>query len=111
MKQQGTISQAIWITRIALGIAIALVVARATMTQMLRDPFEAQPGTLPAPRGLGAAGSVLLDLLMCLPAILVLVRSAIDRSCLISFTRVHVLGFALAAWIVMSTFWASDRFA
>jgi O-antigen ligase len=111
MNREDSIPRGIWITRIALGIAIALVVARATMTQMLRDPFEVQPGTSPAPRGMGAAGSVVLDLLMCLPAILVLVRSAVDRGYMITFTRVHLLAFALAAWIVMSTFWASDRFA
>jgi O-antigen ligase len=111
MIQKTGISRSIWITRIALGLAIALVVARATMTQMLRDPFEPVPGALPAPRGLGAAGAVLLDLLMCLPAILVLIRSSIDRAYLISFSRAHVFAFALAAWIVISTFWASDRFA
>jgi O-antigen ligase len=112
MKQKVVISRSVWITRIALGLAIALVVARATMTQQLRDPFQVQPGIqVNAPRGVGAAGSVLLDLLMCLPAILVLVRSSVDRANLISFTRVHAFAFALAAWIVISTFWASDRFA
>jgi hypothetical protein len=43
MIQKTGISRSIWITRIALGLAIALVVARATMTQMLRDPFEPVP--------------------------------------------------------------------
>jgi O-antigen ligase len=112
MKKTAVISNGLWISRVALGLAIALVVARATMTQQLRDPFDVQPGSqVKAPRVLGAAGSVLLDLLMCVPAVLVLVRSSVDRTYMISFTRVHLFGFALAAWIVISTFWASDRFA
>jgi O-antigen ligase len=112
MKSDRAIPKSVWITRFALGLAVTLVVARASMTQQLRDPFEVQPGKIiNAPRGVGAAGSVLLDLLMCLPAVLVLIRSSIDRHYLISFSRVHLLGFALAAWIVFSTFWASDRFA
>ena len=111
MSVAPAIPRSIWISRIALGLAITLVVARATMTEMLRDPFQVQPGTQSAPRGLGASGSVVLDLLMCLPAILVLVRSSADRAYMISFSRVHFYGFALAAWIVISTFWATDRFA
>jgi O-antigen ligase len=101
----------IWITRIALGLAIALVIARATMTQQLRDPFQVSPGSQPAPRVLGPAGAVVLDLLMCFPAVLVLLRSSIDRNYLISFSRAHGYAFALAAWILISTFWATDRFA
>ena len=98
-------------TRVALGIAILLVVVRATVTQTLRDAFEISPGMPPAPRGMGPGGAVILDLLLCVPALLVLLRAAVDRQFTIRFTWAHGAMFGLAGWIGISTFWAADRFA
>ncbi|MGH7178241.1 MAG: hypothetical protein ACREJC_12745, partial [Tepidisphaeraceae bacterium] len=68
------------LTRAALLLAIALVVARATMMDALREPFDVAPNSPDVPRGAGPASGVVLDLLCCAPALLVLLRFAIDRN-------------------------------
>src|SRR5689334_23048590 len=68
----------LWLTRAAFVLTAAIVIARSTMLETLRNPLDVYPGSDPVPRGPGAGAGVVLDLLACLPAILVLARRAID---------------------------------
>src|SRR3982751_3922339 len=81
MRRAPETSAAPWPARLewfALGLALALVIARGTMQEFLREPFDVLPGAEAAPRAPGPAASLGLDLLCCVPALLVLVRRAID---------------------------------
>lgn len=103
-------SSARWLTQAAFLLVIVLVIARATMLETTRDPFEVMPGSMPYPRGLGAAGSVVLDWLVCAAPLLILIRCIIDRS----FSLVRVRSFIplalLGIWAAASSTWATDRF-
>src|SRR5688500_2335259 len=108
------IVQAPWgpvLTHAALVLTIALVIARALVAEVLRDPSGLPPGAGPAPRGAGAASSLGLDILCWLPALLVLVRRLIERDYVIRLRASHLLFAALALWAAISTAWASDKFA
>ena len=101
----------VMLTQIAFVLALALVYARGTMLEGLRDAFDVAPNTETAPRGAGPAASLVLDLICCLPALLVLVRRLVDPSFVLRFAWSHVL-FALFALLALaSNLWASDRFA
>ena len=113
-QPQVEIVQAPWgpvLTQAAFILTIALIIARALMSEILRDPFEVMPGSEPSPRGAGAATSLVLDMVCWLPAILVLVRRVIERDYVIRLRTSHVLFGLLAIWAAVSTFWASDKFA
>ena len=101
----------LWLTRAAFVLAASLVVARATMLETLRNPLDVYPGSEPVPRGPGAATGVVLDLLGCVPALLVLVRRAVDLTYLLRFAWSLVPMALLALWAVASVAWAGDRFA
>ncbi len=100
------------LTQFAFALLIVSVLARATMMETLRDPFEVSPGAQPFPRGLNAAGSFVLDWIGCIPALLVLLRRLLDGA---KYPLRTSLSFAfilpLAAWTSLSAFWSSDRFA
>src|SRR4051794_24192623 len=66
----------------AFGLALALVLARGMMSDSLRPPFEAnvQAGSVAEPRAPGAAAGLGLDVLCCVPALLVLLRGVMDRN-------------------------------
>src|SRR4051812_2374075 len=98
-----------WLTQWAFYGALALVLARAMMGDFSKSRNE--PVTADAPRAAGAATSLALDLLCCLPAILVLSRRVSDRQYVLRGSwSVLPLGL-LAAWGVLSATWAADRFA
>jgi O-antigen ligase len=96
---------------LALGLGLALVLARGTMQEFLRDPFEVTPGSEPVPRAAGPATSIGLDLLCCVPALLVLLRRAIDGGFQLRRARSFVPLALLSAWMLLSTAWAADKFA
>lgn len=100
-----------WLTRIATGIAMAVVVARLTMMETLRDPMPVAPDAQRFPAGAGASTSLLLDLLACVPALLVLARRRFDASYTLSFAWSPLVLLGLGVWAVLSTLWASDTFA
>ena len=102
---------AAWLTRVALGLAVALVLTRATMLESLRDPLDVAPGSPPVPRGVGPGASLVLDLLAWLPALLVLARGALERTWRVRLSWAHGLMAVLALWTVLSTAWADDQFA
>ena len=100
-----------WVSWSAFVLAAALVFARSIMLETLRNPLEVQPGAEPVPRGPGAGTGLILDLLCCIPALLVLVRRAFDRTCALRFAWPFVPMALLALWAVTSTAWAGDKFA
>jgi O-antigen ligase len=100
-----------WLTRVALVLTAAVVFARATTLETLRNPLEVLPGSPALPRGTGAAEGLWLDLIACLPALLVLARRAIDPSATLRLVWSAVPMLLLGAWAVASTLWSADRFA
>ena len=100
-----------WLTRIAFVTAVVVMIARLTTPDALRDPADVLPGSQPAHAGLGAGTGLVLDLFAILPALLVLARSAFDKDFRLRSHWSHLPLFTLALWAVLSTAWASDRFA
>lgn len=100
-----------WLTQAAFVVAVALVIARATILEILRNPLDVIPGGGPQPRGAGASTTLVLNLLCCLPAILVLLRRALDRHYVLRWSWTHALLALLAIWSMLSTFWSADRFS
>jgi O-antigen ligase len=108
------IVQAPWgpvLTQAAFVLTLALVAARALMPEVLRDATTILPGASLAPRSAQAATSLVLDLLCCLPALLVLVRRVIEKDYLIQLRISHLLIGAFALWAALSTIWATDQYA
>src|SRR5690606_15684681 len=99
-----------WLERIALLVGLAVVIARATMTETLYEPQPPSPGQASPPIGAGPAASVILSLLACLPALVALLRRAVDRNYVLTHGVTYVFMLALAAWAVLSPAWASDAF-
>jgi|GEM_PF-729736 len=66
-----------WLIPAALIVALAVVVARATMLESLREPFG--PNSPLNSHGAGPGTGLLLDLLCCAPALLVLLRRVVVR--------------------------------
>ena len=87
---------AAWLSTAAFVLAAALVLARSTMLETLRNPLDIQPGAEPVPRGPGPGTGLILDLLCCVPALLVLARRAFNRH-LVAALRV-VIRPAVAAF-------------
>jgi hypothetical protein len=98
------------LTKVALWIAVGVVVAQATLLQVIREPFEAAPGSVAPPRATGAAESLLLSMLMMLPAVLILVRRIVDKTYVLRTGWTHWLLLALGTLAFASVGWASDRF-
>jgi O-antigen ligase len=99
-----------WITHAALILTLALMIARAMMMETIREGTDVIPGLTAAPRGVGAAGSLLLDALCILPALLVLIRRSVDRHYIVRWSWSHVFLAAAALWAAISFKWSSDRF-
>jgi O-antigen ligase len=99
------------VTELALYTTVALALARGMMLETLRDAFGVEMGSQPVPRGPGAATSLVLDLLCCVPALLVLLRAAIDRTFVVRRSLAHGFMILLGAWTMLSPLWASDKFA
>ena len=99
-----------WLTHIAFVIGLAIIIARLTTPDALRDPWGPTPEAAPTAAGPGAGTSLVFDLVALLPGVLVLIRSAIDREYVISRRWSYPILFALAILSVLSSVWASDRF-
>ena len=92
-------------------MAIALVLARGMMLETVRDAFQVEMGSQPVPRGPGPATSVILDLICCVPALLVLLRASLDPTLPIRRSIANKIMLALGALTMLSATWASDKFA
>ncbi len=99
------------LTQLALILALAVVFARGTMLESVRDAMDIDFGADAIPRGVGPGASLVLDLICCLPALLVLVRRVVDPSFALRFAWSHVAFLALALCAAASSVWAADRFA
>jgi O-antigen ligase len=99
------------LTQLAFGLAVALVAARCMLLETIRDPFEISPGSTPIPRGAGADTSIILNLLCCLPAILVLVRRCLDKTYTLRWSWSLFFLLPLVGWMGASIHWADDKFA
>jgi O-antigen ligase len=99
------------LTQAAFVLACALVIARATFLESVRDTEPVEPGPAGAPLNAGATTGLVFDLLLCLPGLLVLLRRAIDPRFRLRLGLSHVLLAALALLAASSALWASDKFA
>lgn len=99
------------LTQAAFGLTLVLVAARVMMQEILRNPWLPMPGSTPTPAMPGPATSIALDLICCLPALLVLARRLVDPAFTLRFAWSSVPMFALAVWTLVSVAWSSDRFA
>ena len=100
-----------WVTRVALGLAIAMALCRSTTLEYLRDPFAVMPGTPATARAPGPVSILLLDLLAAVPALLVFLRSAVDERFVLRRSWGNVAMVLLGVWLSASVLWADDRFA
>src|ERR1700722_13067169 len=96
---------------VAIVIAVAAVVARGTMQEGLRDPTDVLPGSKEYARGAGPKASFVLDLVCCLPALLVLLGRTLQKDSVRRKSLSCALLALLAAWTVASVAWADDKFA
>src|SRR5687768_7151660 len=78
-----------WLTRLAFVLMLAIVIARATITESIREPFDAAPDAPSLPGTPGPAAGMVLDLLALLPALLVLLRRTVDRAFALHLTWSH----------------------
>ena len=99
------------LTQAAFFLSLVLVIARAAMQETFRGDALPAPGSPAAPATPGPATSLLLDLLCCLPALLVLARRLVDSNFALRLAWSHLLMFMLAAWTLASVLWSSDKFA
>ncbi|HXE53812.1 MAG TPA: O-antigen ligase family protein, partial [Tepidisphaeraceae bacterium] len=99
------------LTRIAFGLALVLVVARATIAEVVVDAAAPVPGAASVPATAGPATGLVLDLVCLLPALLVLARWALDRRFALGRSWAHGLMLLLAVWTLLSIFWSSNKFA
>jgi O-antigen ligase len=102
-----------WLTRLALGLSLAIVIARLMMLESVRSawPVAAGSADMAAPVPPGPASGLVLDLLACLPALMVLARRWLDPTFALRFAWSHVPMALLGVWAVLSPTWADDKFA
>lgn len=114
VSAQASEIQATWprrLTQTAFLLTLVLVIVRMSMQEIVRGAWLAVPGSTPVPAMPGPATSIGLDLLCCLPALLVLGRRIADPSFRLRFAWSFVPMFLLAIWTLLSIRWASDKFA
>ncbi len=99
------------LTQAAFGLALALVACRCMLLETIRDPFEINVGGVAIPRGPGADASLVLDLLCCVPTMLVLLRRCLDKTYTIRWAWSLALIAPLVLWMAASLAWADDQFA
>jgi O-antigen ligase len=99
-----------WTSRCAFILTLVLGIARAMMTETARSAFDVTSQASAGPSGPGATTTLLLNLLCCLPALLVLLRRTLDRNDVLRWTWSQVLLGLLAIWAVISIGWSSDKF-
>ncbi len=100
-----------WLTGAAFFLSLVLVIARAMMTETIRGGNFRAFSSEYAPQGPGPATSLLMDLLFCLPALLVLVRRVIDRGYALRLSWSALPMGLLAAWAAASVIWSDDKFS
>jgi len=100
-----------WATRFALLLTLALVMCRTLMSNSIREPVPPIPHSQAVPLAPGPGTSLALDLLCCLPALLVLTRRAFDHNFRLIHSWAFVPMFLLGVMATASVRWSADRFA
>ena len=90
------------LTLMGFGLGLALVAGRCMVLETVRDPFDVRVGALPNVLGAGADTSFVLDLLCCVPAILVLARRCLDKRYTLRWSWSLLLIVPLSAWMALS---------
>ena len=98
------------LTQVAFFVSLVLVIARVAMQETFRGDTLPVPGTTPEPITPGPATGLLLDLLCCLPALLVLARRLLDSGFVLRLAWSHLATFLLAGWTLASALWSSDKY-
>lgn len=98
------------LTQLAFVLVLALVATRATMLELVRDPFEVSPGQAYTPLGPGPGATLVLNILCWIPAILVLLRRLIDPEYRLGSTWAALLWAALGVLAMASAAWTNDRY-
>lgn len=128
-RQTDGAAASLWrrLTQVAFVLSLALVVCRLLMPETIRNPQDPLAGlstaqqahapesalaaSAPASRDPGPATGLVLDLLSCLPALLVLARRAFDQNYKL-LTAGSIFPMALLAILAaLSPLWAADQFA
>jgi len=81
------------------------------LSESTRGAFDPAADALSAPLTAGAGAGLMLDVLLCLPALLVLTRRAFDKDYQLIRSWAHLPMALLAAWAAVSPLWAADKFA
>src|SRR4051794_35794027 len=98
-----------WLTQAAFVLTLILAAARLLMSESVRESFDVSH-SLAGPTTPGPTTTLILDALICLPALMILLRRAVDREYVLRITCSHVLLIALATWAAMSVSWSTDKF-
>ena len=99
------------LTWTAFALSLVLVLARGMMGESIRSATLLPVGSPDEPRGPGPSTSLLLDLLFCVPALLVLARRAVDRTWSLALSWSMLPMGLLALWAALSVAWADDKFS
>ncbi|MGC4031040.1 MAG: O-antigen ligase family protein [Tepidisphaeraceae bacterium] len=97
-----------FLTQLGLVLLLALVATRCTIGELASDAFGLG-GSADVGGGPGPTTTILLNFACVLPALLVLIRRAIDPTYVLRWQLSHVLAIAVAAWITASAAWASNK--
>src|SRR5438128_1486596 len=92
-------------------VSLALVLCRALMGDSIRAVLDPLEGSIATPSAPGPGTSIALDLLCCLPALILLCRAALDRTFTLNRSLLYWPMLALGGWAVLSVWWAPDKFA
>ena len=99
------------LTQIAFILSLALAAARMLMDESIRTLADPLAGGVAAPSSPGPSVSLVLDLLFCIPALLVLGRGAFDDNYPLLFSWTYLPMGLLAILAALSPLWAADKFA
>ncbi|HWE02131.1 MAG TPA: hypothetical protein VG326_06935 [Tepidisphaeraceae bacterium] len=99
------------LTQIAFILSLALTAARMLMDESIRTLTDPLAGGVAPPNSPGPAAGLVLDLLFCIPTLLVLGRRAFDDHYSLLFSWTYVPMGLLAALAALSPLWAADKFA
>ncbi|MDB5289912.1 MAG: lipid core-O-antigen ligase-like enyme [Phycisphaerales bacterium] len=100
-----------WLTQIAFLLTVALVICRLLISESIRSAIDPLAGGSPTPLAPGPGSGLALDLLCCIPALLVLGRCALDGSYSLLSSWTYVPMGLLAVWVGLSPLWAADHFS
>ena len=109
-RGEGASPWPVLLSRVAFALTLALTIARALMSETIRGGTDVIPGGMAAPAVPGPASTLFLNALCCLPAILVLVRRAIERPFVLRGSWSQVIFALLALWSAASVAWSADKF-